>query len=843
MIPALAGLIIFLLMMHYSHPPAQISEITSGEEVNIESRRFIEESGFSLDELQSYAVFRTNDELINQQIDHFGKRRFNDFIKNGFLRFIPSYYWQVLWIDTGDHEDISISLDSYKQPYGITVFRTLHAPDGALREFRIEDERGHARVRDLTLLRDSIDFDAVQIGNLDEEYTFHNSIKQAISGTVWDNHAMTVDSTYLSMLNDHQIDDNITQRELANLIEQQDRQVGNIQLTPQNEIFEHIPAVTVTLSSNGQLYEIDQNTSISGYESRNFEEPAGVVRIIFYTLAVLLLLIIFSRRLFQRLIDLRTATVYAMIAIGLVLLHMIHLMIQGSIFDFIEHQILQVFAILMGLILFSGFFGILIFIISGLGESLTREVWPDKITSLSLVRFGYLQSKRVGRSLVTGVPVALIYLGVASIMYSMSDHSYLNLLEDHFFYSDSYLLPPWQLFINSLFWMFLISIGLYACFISWIAINKNQTALLLFFGSLAFSLMSSFHLETPDSLLAFPIWFLPGLVVTYVFLKYDLLTLFISIFLFMAAWTTVDGLLVSGSPDALLAWSVYILMASLALAGLYLAKFGKDYEYIPELTPKYIREITREQRVERELEIAHQVHQSFLPVDLPTLEGLEIAADCRAAFDVGGDYYDVIPIDDQRMAFVIGDVSGKGIQAAFYMTMVKGIFQSLVKEIPDPVPLLTRMNRLFYANARRGSFISVCYGLIDVSDGTLRYARAGHNPGILFRARSNETIMLRSDGLALGLTNGAEFKESLAEQSIQLQPGDALIFYTDGFTEATNPRNEMFGDDRLLQEVNRSVSLPAGELINSLSSSIDHFAAGTTANDDMTMVVVKYRAH
>ncbi len=840
LIPALLGVVIYLLLMTHTHPPVQISEFSSGEQIISESRRFIDKTGFNPGELEPYVTFRTNDNLLIRQIDHFGKKRVNDFIRNGFLRFIPSYHWQVLWIDTDDHEDISISLDSYKQPVGVTLFRTIHAPDGAIQAFHIDDHRGHNRIRDTETVRDSIDFDTIAVGNLESGNPFHPHIKQVISGTVWDNHMMSVDSVYMSVIDDHQPGDNITGTEPDNLFDNQGSRAGNIRLSPQNEIFEHLSTVTVTLSPDGQLYRIDQDVHISGYESRNSEGPIGLVRVIFYILAILLLLVIFFRRLFYRLIDVRTATIYAITAVGIMLVHLVHMFIQGSAFEFVDQQILQILAIIMGFLLLSGLIGILVFMVSGLSESLTREIWPDKITSLSLIRLGYLKSKRVGRSIATGVPLALIFLGVASIMYSMTDHSYLNPLEDHFFYTDSYLFPPWQLFVNSLFWMFLISAGLYACFISWIAINNNHTTLLLLAGGLAFSLMSAFHIETSDSLLVITYWFIPGLVVTYTYLRYDLLTLFISVFLFFAAWSVTDGLLVSGSQDSLLAWSVYLFMALFLCFGFYLVKYGREYDHIPELTPKYIREIAREQRVERELEIAHHVHQSFLPVNLPSLKGLKIAASCQAAFDVGGDYYDVVPIDRHRTAFMIGDVSGKGIQAAFYMTMVKGIFQSLVKEIPDPVPLLSRMNRIFYDNARRGSFISVCYGLMDERTGTLRYARAGHNPAILLRSGDQRSEILRSDGLAIGLTSGREFEDGLSEQSVQLNQGDVLVFYTDGFTEATNIHNEMFGDDRLRKELEDHHKLKVDQLLVHMSSTLRNFTAGATINDDMTMVIVKY---
>jgi len=824
-IPGLIGLGVFLFLMPHSHPPAHFTDFSSKEDVSDRSRQFLEENEYLLHDLEPFVIFQTNDDLINRQIAHFGKKQLNEFIKNGFLRFVPSYYWQVLWIDTAEPDEhldeLDITVNSYKHPFGRMVFKTIHAPDGAIQAFGIEHpvaEEFTARTRTRP---DTLDLSAI----IPEEPVSGNEayrhIKKSVKGTVWDNYLMQVDSTYHS--------------------EHHGQPVTSIRIHPENDIFGHSPVVTLKRGHDGTLRGISHVVNIRNSEAPETPGFIGITRALFYVFAMLILLVLFFRRLFHRLIDLRSASIYGIVAVGICFIQIAHLLIQYSAFVQMDIQIMQILAMIVTVMLLSGIVGILVFIFSGLGESLTREIWPEKITTLSLIRLGYFRSKSVGRSLVAGVMAALIYLGIIAVVYTISDNSYLNPLDDQFFYIESYLFSPWQIFIRSFFWMFLISIGLYAGLISWIAINNNKTIFLIPIGALAFALISSFQIDTPGSAQILPMIFIPGLAVTWIYLKYDLLTIFVSLFFFIAAWATVDGWVVRNSPDAYTAVAIFMVLALILLTGLYLVRYGKEYEHIPELTPDYIREIAREQRVERELEIAHQVHQSFLPVDLPQFEGLDIAANCRAAFDVGGDYYDFIPVDNRQMAFVIGDVSGKGIQAAFYMTMVKGIFQSLVKEIPDPAALLTRMNRLFYNNARRGSFISLCYGLIDVRTGLLQYARAGHNPAILIPAGDEDAFMLRSSGLALGLTRGDEFSDTLKKERISMKPGDTLVFYTDGLTEATNPNGEMYGDDRLLRDIQSVKYLAPDELISQLQRTIDSFTAGTPVGDDMTMVVVRYK--
>ena len=825
LLAAVIGLGIYLFVMPQVHSPAYITQIADKDLVTEKSRHFIDHSGYRSNELQPFATFHTDDDLIRRQVAHFGRSRLNDFIKNGFLQFIPSYHWQVLWINTeisDENMEMQFSTGSYgnyKQPAGEVIFRTQHAPNGTIQEYKIESELGSDYVVDGNFRMDSLDTAKIQPGKKISETQGHQTIRNAVHGTVWHNHLMRVDTVYHS--------------------QHFEQQVTAITLNPESAIFGHYSEINLTLNPDGSLIGIEQTVSIPHSEEPQQGETFGGMRFIIFVLGGLLLLTIFFRRLFYRLIDLRSSTIYGIIAGVICLLQMGHLLIQTSILDQIGIQILPLFTLAIALVFLSSIVGILVFMLSALGESLTREIWPDKVNTSSMIRLGYIRCKSIGHSAFAGVMAALVYLGIATLIYALSNHSYFNPLDGQFFYAESFLFSYWHIFVVSLFWMFLISAGLFSSLLSWIAIKKKKTILLLLAGGVLFSLMSSFHIETSSPVNVLLFGFFPGVAAVWFFLKYDLVTIFISIFLFIASWSTLEGWIIADSADSWLSYSIFLLMGLIAISGIYLTFYGEEYEHLPELTPDYIREITREQRVERELEIAHQVHQSFLPVDLPQLDDLDISASCQAAFDVGGDYYDVIRLDEHRIAFVIGDVSGKGIQAAFYMTMIKGIFQSLVKEIPDPLPLLGRMNRLFYANARRGSFISICYGVIDTRDNTLRYARAGHNPAIFKATHDRHAKMLQPGGLALGLTDTLKFDDHLKEQKLHIKPGDLLIFYTDGITEAVDPQGNMFGDQRLLEEVNSAASLSPDRLIARLFQSISTFTSGTSASDDMTILAVK----
>jgi sigma-B regulation protein RsbU (phosphoserine phosphatase) len=275
---------------------------------------------------------------------------------------------------------------------------------------------------------------------------------------------------------------------------------------------------------------------------------------------------------------------------------------------------------------------------------------------------------------------------------------------------------------------------------------------------------------------------------------------------------------------------------TLGVIGVLSKRSGGDVE---QFLPEYITELAGQERVKRELEIAHQVQGSFLPRRMPQIAGLDIAGMCLPATEVGGDYFDFIKVGSTRLAFVVGDVSGKGIEAAFYMTFVKGVIQTLSKSIFSPAEVMRRTNSVFRENAPPGTFISMIYGVVDVETGMFTFSRAGHNPAILKRHNAPDALPLQPRGMAIGFTDGKVFDESIEEVAIQLHSGDSLVFYTDGFSEAMNSARELYGDERLVQKVAHVGNKSSGAILRSLTEDVHHFIESAGRSDDMTMVVIK----
>jgi serine phosphatase RsbU (regulator of sigma subunit) len=245
------------------------------------------------------------------------------------------------------------------------------------------------------------------------------------------------------------------------------------------------------------------------------------------------------------------------------------------------------------------------------------------------------------------------------------------------------------------------------------------------------------------------------------------------------------------------------------------------------------------QRLEEELRIARQIQMSLLPHAAVSVPGLRIAALCLPAAEVGGDYYDLLPLDDARLGVLVADVSGKGTSAALYMAELKGLVLSLSRITQSPARLLVEANRILAVHTDSRTFVTMTYAVLDVAAGLMRYARAGHNPLLHFEAESGRTRVLAPEGMGLGLDRGERFEQVLEEAELPLRAGDVFLFFTDGLSEAMNERSELFGELRLREILERSEQLSTEELKDRILAEIRTFVGDAAQHDDMTLVILK----
>jgi sigma-B regulation protein RsbU (phosphoserine phosphatase) len=241
------------------------------------------------------------------------------------------------------------------------------------------------------------------------------------------------------------------------------------------------------------------------------------------------------------------------------------------------------------------------------------------------------------------------------------------------------------------------------------------------------------------------------------------------------------------------------------------------------------------ERQDREMQIAQEIQRSLFPRSTPSLDGFELAAKSRPCHQVGGDYYDFIPLEGGRLAVVIADVSGKGTPASIIMASVHASLRATAGTAP-PAQLMQRLNRFLCASTQDSKYVTLFYAEVDPASRRLVYVNAGHIPPTLARA-SGEDERLRAGGPVLGLLPDAGYEEG----EEVLESGDVLVVVTDGVTEALSPREEEFGDDRVT-EVLRCTTEGAGPILAGLLEAVETWTAPATGfGDDLTALILRAR--
>ena len=263
-----------------------------------------------------------------------------------------------------------------------------------------------------------------------------------------------------------------------------------------------------------------------------------------------------------------------------------------------------------------------------------------------------------------------------------------------------------------------------------------------------------------------------------------------------------------------------------------------DFAAVALENAKLIEESIEKERLESELNAAREIQYKILPTETPSDSKLKISALFIPAFEVGGDYYDFFNIGDNKLGFVIADVSGKGIQAAFIMAEVKGIFESLSRLIHSPGELLTRANDILRDSLDKKSFVTAVYGVFDKNENKLIFARAGHVP--VYVCRNGKVEKLVPPGIGLGLDHSDTFKANLKEMEIELNNNDIVALYTDGITESKNIDQEEFGDVRFEKVLCENFNADVDQLSNEIMKRVTTFSEKNIQHDDITLVLVKW---
>ena len=476
-------------------------------------------------------------------------------------------------------------------------------------------------------------------------------------------------------------------------------------------------------------------------------------------------------------------------------------------------------------------------------ESQGRTAWPEKLAVTDLLFQGQLYIRECGAAILrsfffTGVTLLFLGLTVLAITSFNIGHVSFELVAMEGFQN---IFSGISLILNTI--IFTVFVGFTLLFF-WPGFLREKVPgkfLFMFFLAMTFSVGGMQFIFFNPLYLALILLLPVTLGWAYLVYRYDLFTMFLS---FLGVKFFLDlalVLIIPGSLASVVGLSIVIFVFVIFFVGVYLVFRPHSAEDYDSYVPEYVNRIAERERMVRELEIARSVQMRFLPQSVPEFPNLDIVSLCQPAMEVGGDYYDFVRMDDRSMSVLIGDVSGKGVSAAFYMTMVKGIIKTLSRKTRQPSLLLAEANEIFCENAPRDVFVTVIYGVFDLENRTLTVASAGHNPLMVWNNKDTTVQLVNPKGIAIGLAKGERYQNLIEEITIPFNEGDVFIFYTDGVSESMNMDQEIFGEERLQEVLKASAHQSPRIIQRNVLEAVGRFSGKAPQHDDFTMIVVKIR--
>ncbi len=599
--------------------------------------------------------------------------------------------------------------------------------------------------------------------------------------------------------------------------------------------------IGLLITPAGALLSLKADYNQVDEEQNIFSEPdfiwafAKQILILLFALAVFVL---FFLRMRGRVIDTRPAIAAAVI-IGFVVVVYMLLWVLGprGLLNVPYSFALDIFS-LIGMGITAATACVSAFVLFAVSDSVTREYHPKKLACYDYLRQGMVFNRPVGSVILKSAALAFVLAGVWTLLLFIFPNLYFT--PDPLFISHHAAWPALRLLTHSAWLSFFIILSVFLVIAGRAYGKQKRRRLSALLAVAACGVIVSPLFSYGPGWLDFFAGALFGLALFLIYAKWDFLTLLLSYFLFLCLIGSTSGWILPDSPDLFVFICVIILFLAVTATGLFAVYFDDGKQTLTDYIPDYVEEHAIEERIKQELQIAREVQQSFLPEKTPSAAGLDIAAVCTPAYETGGDYYDFIRLDENRIAVTIGDVSGKGIQAAFYMTFIKGLLHSLSREMISPAEVLKKANRFFYDNAGKGTFISLIYGVIDIENKTFTFARAGHNPILHVNAADNKVEQLRPNGLGIGLTKEKIFDNKINEIKLSLTENDLLILYTDGITEALNEVHEFYGTDRFIEVIKKHKYESASTLISIINKEVNGYMGTVKQHDDMTAVVIRF---
>ena len=836
----IAGLAVYFLLVPRLHPDGGVQYLLSAEEALDRARGFAYNQGYDVQDMKWRTARVRHLRIIDTLEAQTSFREVREILKDtAFLR-LPAYGWEIEGRKESADNDQTIEV-SLSQTGAVWSFRTEGLDEveprreALLRVYRDRDIPDSVETQALVGRFWAIPISGRTPPPLPPDSArrpgFTSADAEAIAGyyfekSLFSQYDMAVDSIIRSRGSNPN---------LVGVV------YAGVEPASQVEVVSHF-----NITSSGVLRDIQTNylpEIETEEESEDISITWGsegiddVLGFAMYAILAIFMFVLFLRRMHARLIDVKSAMQDAIWG-GLFMMLLVGNSAGWQTIQESSRPLLGWLAAL-GMMAASGFvFAFATFIVTSATDSVARTIWPQKLETLTLARNARFVNRTIGLAFARAAMLAGIFLGLHTLFLYLpgislnvdgrfvSNPSVISSLLGTFSYSGILVM------LTSM--MSMLGIGA-------IVYNKwrNKNLLIVVIALLGAALQLGAQTLDP-SILQWIFSGTVGFIFVVAFLKYDYFSSFMGLLLYYVLWQMTSHWLVDGAQSTGELWFTFGLIPGVFVLGLVGLISDKKSDDVSRFMPAYVREHAQQERLKGELEIARQVQSSLLPRRMPSIQGADIAAMCLPAQEVGGDYFDFIRLDDHRLAVVIGDVSGKGIQAGFFMTLTKGFLHAICCDHDSPAEVLSRVNKLFCENVPRGTFISLIYGILDMEKQTFTFARAGHDPMLFLGASSDTSSFYKPSGMAIGLTASDLFRQTIENEEIELKAGDLLVFYTDGITEAVNPHMEQFGVDRLAHQVTRAgMQKSARQVLQEVSEHVQAFCQTAGRADDMTMVVLR----
>ena len=826
------GLLLLLFLGPRLHPDAGVVDHIPRAEAIERARTFAEAVGrLDLENATAEASVHRRGAYLDSLQRRYGRPELIRRLRGGNL---PAYVWEITWsaqVENETEELVRVELDLSGNPIGIaTESRAITA---GLR---------HEEALATALLRQG-SRDSIPAGPL--AFRFDNTAgeqaeSEAVPGRSDPNSLGASDVVALARYHLAQtgLGDRATRIDSVFVSSEEGFVTATVQVSAESEDPDRWVEAGLEMLANGPLLRLEPRFHRSAESTSEFsgEQLIEISSVFLFALLGLILVIVFFRRISARLIDTRAAIRDGMVggaAAGLAMsTEIISTEAPGTT---VEIVVIAVGTVLMAFAA-AGF----MFFISGAATSVARDRWEEHLRPLDLARQFYIRNVPVGRALVRGAMAGLALIGLGILALLVFPRVAIHISNNGGILGGQTLgFAALQAiggkFFFALFATYTVVMGLG----SLLRVRTRSVAFATVVSVLLLGLIGISPLDLRPLGVELALSVLMAVVITWLFWRFDALSAIAAFFVLHLAAAALPGLSIPGSTEMLNAFGILLVVVILFVLGGAGVLSERNSQEVPHIVPEYVEELAQRERLKRELELAREVQLSFLPARSPDYAGLDIASVCLPANEVGGDYYDFFQMDGRKLGVVVGDVSGKGMQAAFYMTLMKGILQSMSTSLFGPAEILSKANELFRMNAPRGAFMSMIFGLFDTTAGTWTFARAGHNPVLVHRAAADRPEVIKPSGAAIGLASGSIFSSSLEEKTVPLNPGDLLLIYTDGITEAMDENRSLYDENRLEDVVARSRGRSAEDVVSAIIEDVEAFRGTAPRHDDMTMVAVR----